>query len=101
MNHTPDPPSTATRGCARFHYLRAGFPQLIGLCPPGYRPRQARLGVRGDDRLERGAENPSREGHSHMQEPEEPMRGNDPTVAEPTVYVVDDDPAMRSSLRWL
>jgi two-component system, LuxR family, response regulator FixJ len=36
-----------------------------------------------------------------MQEPEEPMSGNEPTVAEPTVYVVDDDPAMRSSLRWL
>jgi FixJ family two-component response regulator len=36
-----------------------------------------------------------------MQEPEEPLSGNEPTVVEPTVYVVDDDPAMRSSLRWL
>ena len=36
-----------------------------------------------------------------MQEPEEPLGSNQPTVAEPTVYVVDDDPAMRSSLRWL
>jgi FixJ family two-component response regulator len=26
---------------------------------------------------------------------------NPPTEASPTVYVVDDDPAMRSSLRWL
>jgi two-component system, LuxR family, response regulator FixJ len=36
-----------------------------------------------------------------QEEPEEPMSDNEPTVAEPTVYVVDDDPAMRSSLRWL
>jgi FixJ family two-component response regulator len=31
-----------------------------------------------------------------QQESTEPVGGTDPTV-----YVVDDDPAMRSSLRWL
>jgi FixJ family two-component response regulator len=34
-------------------------------------------------------------------EPDEPIGGSGATVAVTTVYVVDDDPAMRSSLRWL
>ena len=34
---------------------------------------------------------------SHVREPEPPAA----TPVNPTVYVVDDDPAMRSSLRWL
>ena len=33
--------------------------------------------------------------------PDEPTGDDGVTAAEPTVYVVDDDPAMRSSLRWL